>query len=63
VRSRLSAHDPHVWGGWMRDVITIRAPEGKKFVMAPDTHYRRFCKCGAEQKGRGDAAGRKVEPV
>jgi hypothetical protein len=52
----------HVWGVWMRDILTIKTPMGRVFAAQPATHYRRFCRrCNAEQKGRGTAAGRNIQ--
>ena len=52
----------HVWGDWMRDVIAISLPDRTLYAMAPDTHYRRFCRrCKAERKGRGTADGKNIE--
>jgi len=64
-RPRLTCPE-HIWGQWMRDVITIRTPDGNKYAMAPDTHYRRFCTrkgCKGEQKGRGTAGGGNIKAV
>jgi hypothetical protein len=54
----------HVWGDWMRDVLTVKTPFGRVYFSQPATHYRRFCRrCKAEQKGRGDAWARNVRPA
>lgn len=64
VRPRLSPCQSHQWGVWMRDVVIIKV-QGRIILEAcPETHYRRFCRiCKAEQKGRGNAYGLKVESV
>ena len=64
VCPRLSPCQSHKWGVWMRDVVVIKVPGGIILEACPATHYRRFCQiCKAEQKGRGNAYGLKVEPV
>lgn len=48
----------HDWGQWMRDMLTIKTPDGVKYVARGATRYRQFCRrCNLERKGVGTAWG------
>jgi len=57
IRPRLTCPG-HDWGDWMRDMLTIKTPDGVKYAPRDATRYRQFCRrCNAERKGQGTAWG------